>query len=147
MSTINSETLIWIIATGFTVTFALMSILLTIMNQRFNRMEDAADKRFCKNEEAVESRFCRFEEAIDKRFTKSEEAIDKRFARFEEAIDKRFNKVETDLKDGFKDLSTQISKLDDKLTDVDRRLCRLEGAFSSKDCCMIKDDRQNRKAE
>jgi hypothetical protein len=39
-------------------------------------------------------------------------------------------------------LNSRIDKLDEKLTDVDRRLCRLEGAFSSKDCCMIKDDRQ-----
>lgn len=46
-----------------------------------------------------------------------------------------------------KSLSQKIEKLDEKLTDVDRRLCRLEGAFASKDCCMIKDDRQSRKAE
>jgi hypothetical protein len=44
-------------------------------------------------------------------------------------------------------LSNKIDKLDEKLTDVDRRLCRLEGAFSSKDCCMIKDDKNIRKAE
>lgn len=41
----------------------------------------------------------------------------------------------------------KIDKLDEKLTDVDRRLCRLEGAFSNKDCCMIKDDRVIKKAE
>ena len=41
----------------------------------------------------------------------------------------------------------KIEKLDEKLTDVDRRLCRLEGAFASKDCCMIKDDKYNRKIE
>jgi hypothetical protein len=44
-------------------------------------------------------------------------------------------------------LSSRIDKLDEKLTDVDRRLWRLEGAFSSKDCCMIKDEKQMRKAE
>ena len=147
MSNINNETLLWIIVTGFTVTFALMSLLLTIMNQRFNRNEDAAEKRFCRNEEATEKRFCRNEEATEKRFAKFEEAIDKRFVKSEEAIEKRFNKLESDLKDSHKDLSAQIGKLDEKVTDVDRRLCRLEGAFSSKDCCMIKDDRQIRKAE
>ncbi len=46
-----------------------------------------------------------------------------------------------------KHLTNRIDKLDEKITDVDRRLCRLEGAFASKDCCMIKDDRQLRKAE
>ena len=44
-------------------------------------------------------------------------------------------------------LSKRIDKLDEKVTDIDRRLCRLEGAFSSKDCCMIKDDRQIKKVE
>lgn len=43
-------------------------------------------------------------------------------------------------------LSNRIDKLDEKVTDIDRRLCRLEGAFASKDCCMIKDDRQFKKA-
>ena len=31
--------------------------------------------------------------------------------------------------------------LQETVTDIDRRLCRLEGAFASKDCCMIKDSR------
>lgn len=44
-------------------------------------------------------------------------------------------------------LSARIDKLDEKVTDIDRRLCRLEGAFSSKDCCMIKDERQLRKVD
>jgi len=38
-------------------------------------------------------------------------------------------------------LNSRLEKIDEKLTDVDRLLCRLEGAFASKDCCMIKDDR------
>lgn len=44
-------------------------------------------------------------------------------------------------------MNKKIEKLDEKLTDVDRRLCRLEGAFASKDCCMIKDSRLRDKAE
>lgn len=44
-------------------------------------------------------------------------------------------------------IDKRMDKLDEKLTDVDRRLCRLEGAFSSKECCMIKDDRQLKKVE
>ena len=40
-----------------------------------------------------------------------------------------------------------LSKLDEKVTDIDRRLCRLEGAFAAKDCCMIKEDSRLRKAE
>ncbi len=56
------------------------------------------------------------------------------------AMNQRFDNLE-------KSLVSKIDKLDEKLTDVDRRLCRLEGAFSSKDCCMIKDERTLRKAE
>lgn len=41
-------------------------------------------------------------------------------------------------------LSNRIDKLDEKLTDVDRRLCRMEGAFSSKDCCMLKSDHSHK---
>ena len=33
-----------------------------------------------------------------------------------------------------------IGKLDEKLTDVDRRLCRMEGAFSMKECCRLNPD-------
>jgi len=48
----------------------------------------------------------------------------------------------------WRNLNHRIDKLDEKkLTDVDRRLCRLEGAFSSKDCCMIKDEKKMKQAE
>jgi hypothetical protein len=51
----------------------------------------------------------------------------------------------------FDKLDAKIDKrcdaLDEKITDIDRRLCRLEGAFASKDCCMIKDSSQVKKAE
>lgn len=43
-----------------------------------------------------------------------------------------------------KSLSKRIDKLDEKLTDVDRRLCRMEGAFTSKDCCMLKVDHSHK---
>lgn len=62
---------------------------------------------------------------IEAKFEKFEAKLDKRF----EAIDRRFDSV------------------DEKITDIDRRLCRLEGAFASKDCCMIKDSSQIKKAE
>lgn len=36
-------------------------------------------------------------------------------------------------------IDKRIDKLDEKVTDIDRRLCHLQGAFSQKECCMIKD--------
>lgn len=44
-------------------------------------------------------------------------------------------------------LDARMDKFDEKLTDIDRRLCRVEGILSTKDCCMIKDDRSHRVAE
>lgn len=65
--------------------------------------------------------------------------IDKRF----EKVDQRFEKVDQ----RFEKMDQRLDKMDEKLTDIDRRLCRMEGAFASKDCCMIKDERQMKKAE
>lgn len=73
---------------------------------------------------------------LNKRMDGVETKIDK----LDEKLSKRIDEVDAKL-------TNRIDKLDEKLTDVDRRLCRLEGAFSSKDCCMIKDDRQIKKAE
>ena len=63
------------------------------------------------------------------------------------SLNKRIDQIGSDLERIDSKLSNKIDKLDEKLTDVDRRLCRLEGAFSSKDCCMIKDERIIRKVE
>ena len=46
-----------------------------------------------------------------------------------------------------KNLTSRIDKIDEKLTDVDRRLCRLEGAFSAKECCVIKESPNRKIAE
>jgi len=45
----------------------------------------------------------------------------------------------------FDKIDHRFDKIEEKLNDLDRRLCRLEGAFASKDCCMIKDERKNKK--
>ena len=38
----------------------------------------------------------------------------------------------------FDRIDERMDKLDENMIQVDRRLCRLEGAFSSKDCCQLK---------
>lgn len=40
-----------------------------------------------------------------------------------------------------------LNSLKEDVKDIDRRLCRLEGAFSSKEFCAIKDERKLPKAE
>jgi len=61
-----------------------------------------------------------------------------------EAVDTKLTNQMSKLEDK---LSYQIQKLDEKVTDIDRRVCRMEGAFNNKDCCMIKDSSQLKKAE
>jgi septal ring factor EnvC (AmiA/AmiB activator) len=66
---------------------------------------------------------------------------DKRMEKRFEKIDQRFDKVDQ----RFEKIDQRFDKLDEQVKDIDRRLCRLEGAFSSKDFCMIKDERNLRK--
>jgi len=73
-----------------------------------------------------------FSRNIKKQMEKQFDYMEKRF----DKIDERFEKIDQ-----------RFEKIDDKLNDIDRRLCRLEGAFSSKDCCYLKEDRQLKKVE
>jgi len=41
----------------------------------------------------------------------------------------------------------RLDKFEEKLLDIDRRLCRIEGAMSNKDCYMLKSDHSQRKDE
>jgi hypothetical protein len=62
-----------------------------------------------------------------------------RIYRVEEKLSSKINRVD-------EKLSTKIDNLDEKVTDIDRRLCRIEGSLSSRDCCMLKDDKSKKKA-
>ena len=64
-------------------------------------------------------------------FNEKFEKVDQRF----EKVDQRFEKVDQ-----------QLDKVREEVKDIDRRLCRIEGALSSKDCCMLKDDRMKEKS-
>ena len=72
--------------------------------------------------------------------TSTKECLEKKIDVSEEKLSKKI--IEVDFK-----LSQKIDKLDEKVTDIDRRICRLEGAFSAKECCMIKEDQSLKKAE
>lgn len=66
------------------------------------------------------------------------------FQKIYQLLDQRFDKLDQ----RFEKVDQRFDKLEEKMNDIDRRLCRLEGAFSAKDCCMIKDNHaQSRKAE
>lgn len=42
-------------------------------------------------------------------------------------------------------LTTKIDRLSDKVEDIDRRLCRIEGALSAKDCCVLQVSEKTKK--
>lgn len=44
-------------------------------------------------------------------------------------------------------LRQDINKMGDKLNDIDKRIFAIETMMHMKDCCMLKDDRQIKKAE
>jgi hypothetical protein len=47
----------------------------------------------------------------------------------------------------FSHFDKRFDKMDEKITDIDRRLCRIEGTMAAKECCVLKNDRQERKVE
>ena len=69
------------------------------------------------------------EDSLGNRISSGDESLGRRIASTEESLGRR------------------IDKLDEKVTDIDRRLCRIEGAMTTKECCVLKDDRLSRKAE
>lgn len=46
-----------------------------------------------------------------------------------------------------KDMRKEIQDIRKEIQDIDRRLCRLEGAFSSKEFCVLKNDNQHKKVD
>lgn len=51
-------------------------------------------------------------------------------------LDRRFDKIEQ-----------KLEKLDDKVNSVDKRLFAVEAILQMKECCMLRDDSQLKKAE
>lgn len=47
----------------------------------------------------------------------------------------------------FDKIDQRFDKLEEKVTDVDRRMCRMEGAFSAKECCAIIPEKTLHKVE
>jgi len=53
------------------------------------------------------------------------------------------------LKNKFKDCATKedFKNLQQQVFEIDKRLCRIEGALSAKECCMLKDDAKMKKVQ
>lgn len=91
---------------------------------------------------SLEVKFEKRFESIDKHLDSIElkiNSLEMRVSSLEIKFDSLINRVSV--------LENKVDRMQDSINDIDRRLCRLEGAFSSKDCCMIKDSSQINKAE
>lgn len=81
---------------------------------------------------SVFTMFIWFWSRIDRKFDKMESRFDKIENRMDR-MENRMDRMENSTNSEFKELRTSLN--------------RMEGAFYSKDCCMLKDEKQDRKAE
>jgi uncharacterized protein (DUF3084 family) len=109
--------LLTVLLAGFGGMFGLILYLHSQLKNDFYNKFESFEKK-------MEDRFAQ----INQRFTQ----IDQRF----EQMDQRFEKIDQ-----------RFEKIESIILDIDRRLCRVEGALSSKDCCMLKEDQKLKKAE
>ncbi len=47
----------------------------------------------------------------------------------------------------WKNINTRLTKIEDKINDIDKRLVAVETLLHMKECCMLKDEKKLRKAE
>jgi len=60
---------------------------------------------------------------------------DKRMSKKLEKIDARFDKIEA----RFEKVDARFDKMFELLMDMDKRICRIEGALSAQECCILKE--------
>lgn len=64
-----------------------------------------------------------------------------------EMVDKKIDKLEEKVNDRFDKVDERFVRLENKVEDVDRRLCRIEGSLATQGSCLISRTCEERKAE
>ena len=109
------------------------------------------EKRLCGQIDNVETRLYgkidNLETRLGDQMKNLETRLGDQMKNLETRLGDQMKNLETRLGDQIQKLETKIDKLDEKVTDIDRRVCRLEGAFNNKECCMIKHSDQLKKVE
>ena len=67
-------------------------------------------------------------------------ALSKKSEKLDERLSGRIDKLDDKL-------CSRIEKLEEKVINIDKRFFAIETMLHMKDCCMLKDDRPNKKAE
>ena len=135
--------MLWSMGGGFAVLFGVFLTMWHGMNQKF----ESVTRDFKSMDEKFETKFSDMDKKFETKFSDMDKKFETKFFDMDKKIDALQVEIKSDMAQLESRLTIKIDKLDEKVTDVDRRLCRLEGAFSAKDCCAIKDDRHLRKAE
>ena len=84
-----------------------------------------------------------FYKRIDKKFDlvdKKFDLIDKRFENLNEKVDSKFENLN-------EKVDSKLENLNENIKELRTSLNRMEGAFYSKECCMLKDERQIKKVD
>lgn len=90
---------------------------------------------------AMGAMFWLFKKHLDGKFEK----IEKRFEKLEEKSEKRFEKIELVSEKIYESFYARFDKVDAEMREVRTSLNRMEGAFYSKDCCMLKEDKTEKR--
>jgi len=83
---------------------------------------------------------------LDKKFQKVDERFDRIDKRFEK-VDEKFKEIHLEIDEKFKEIHLEIKDVQIEIRELRTSLNRMEGAFYSKDCCILKEDKQAKKAE
>jgi uncharacterized membrane protein (DUF106 family) len=84
---------------------------------------------------------------LKKYISQERKELESKIESIKSSIDSNFKSIESKTDQKWNSIENKLEKMQENIIDIDRRLCRLEGAFASKDCCMIKDSSQVKKAE
>jgi hypothetical protein len=109
----------------------------------YSRLDSKMEKMEMRLDQKISNEANRLDQKITSEANRLDQKITSEVNRLEQRISNEGNRLDQKIST----LEIRMDRFEEKLTDIDRRLCRMEGAFSSKDCCMLKDERQLKKAE
>ncbi len=121
------------------VNIAQIFILLVGLWVFYNRL----DKKILDLKQDIEKNKADLKQDIEKNKAELKQDIEKNKAELKQDIEKN----KTDLKQDIEKLKQDVQKLGDKVDDLDRRLCRIEGSLATQGHCLFNQARPEQKAE
>jgi hypothetical protein len=117
------------------------------LDSKMEKMEMRLDQKISNEANRLDQKITSEANRLDQKITSEANRLDQKITSEVNRLEQRISNEGNRLDQKISTLEIRMDRFEEKLTDIDRRLCRMEGAFSSKDCCMLKDERQLKKAE